>query len=115
MPCPCCPPRIGLTDNLGVTTSITTPVSSVLTNSPPSTIQSDEEKLVKTDRDVLFTASVAELRRKAQEHSAAIWQSLQQIQGDVVTSPAVPELPLLPLSETAKNIEKTPKEDTPLL
>ena len=79
-PCSCSPPKIpGLTESLGVSTSVPTPVSSVLTNSPLSTIQSgsgsDEEKnLVKSDHDNLFTASVAELRRKAQEHSAALWQ-----------------------------------------
>jgi len=38
-----------------------------------------DEKLVKSDQDVLFTASVAELCQKAPEHSATIWQSLQQI------------------------------------
>jgi len=32
------------------------------------------------NKDLLFGASVAELRRKAQEHSAALWQSLQLAQ-----------------------------------
>ena len=64
-------------------------------------------------RDVLFTASVAELRRKAQEHSAALWQSLQQIQGDAanISSPIIPELSLPTVPEPAKNLEKMPKDD----
>ena len=123
LPCPCSPPRLGgLTDTLGATsTSIPTPtVSSALTNSILSTIQpaasgtgsTEEEKLVKSDRDVLFTASVAELRRKAQEHSAALWQSLQQIQDANSSSPAVPEITLPTVPEPAKNVEKMLKEDT---
>ena len=121
LPCPCCPPRLGgLPDTLGVTSSISTPVSSVLTGSSPSltgngTSETDE-KLVKSDRDVLFTASVAELRRKAQEHSAAIWQSLQQIQGSEALTNGPTALPEITLpSEPVKNIEKMPKEDSPLL
>ena len=121
LPCPCCPPRLGgLSDTLGVTSSISTPVSSVLTGSSPSltgngTSETDE-KLVKSDRDVLFTASVAELRRKAQEHSAAIWQSLQQIQGSEALTNGPTALPEITLpSEPVKNIEKMPKEDSPLL
>ena len=114
---PCCPPRLGLSDTLGVTSSISTPVSSVLTNTP-STIQNSEndEKIVKSDRDVLFTASVAELRRKAQEHSAALWQSLQEIQGNsLTTSPSIPEITLPSIPEPVQNIEKISLEDKPLL
>ncbi len=57
------------------------------------------EKLAKSDseRNVLFTASVAELRRKAQEHSAALWQTFKHIGAE-------PES-----SEAAKNAEKTPE------
>ena len=110
----------GLSDTLGVTSSISTPVSSVLTGSSPSLTgngnSETDEKLVKSDRDVLFTASVAELRRKAQEHSAAIWQSLQQIQGSEALTNGPTALPEITLpSEPVKNIEKMPKEDSPLL
>lgn len=75
IPCPCCPPRLALpssTDNSSAT-SLTSPTS-------------EGEKSNKDQhRDVLFTASVAELRRKAQEHSAALWQSLQSLGEDSAT------------------------------
>ena len=77
-----------------------------------------DEKLVKSDQDVLFNESIAELHRKAQKHSAAIWQILQQIQGGnaLTNSPsALPEITLPLIPEPVKNLEKMPKEDSPLL
>ena len=77
-----------------------------------------DEKLVKSDQGVLFNESIAELHLKAQEHSAAIWQILQQIQGGnaLTNSPsALPEITLPLIPEPVKNLEKMPKEDSPLL
>ena len=105
LPCPCCPPRIGLPEAIFSTTTPTTPISSILTTSTPSLTPSltDSEK-PSGSKDILFTASVAELRRKAQEHSAALWQSLQQIHNVSNEKPELPEVP--------KEIEKVSvKED----
>ena len=77
-----------------------------------------DEKLVKSDQDVLFNESIDELHRKEQEHSADIWQILQQIQGGnaLTNSPsALPEITLPLIQEPVKNLEKMPKEDSPLL
>ena len=114
-------------------TSITTPVTSVLTNTTPS-ISGDEEKSANDNsvnnnvnsiingigssvnaKDNMFTTSVAELRRKAQEHSAALWQSLQQIQqqsnGESAAAgmPNRPELPPFSSPDVTKDVEKSPK------
>ena len=64
-----------------------------------------DEKLVKSDQDALFNESIAELHRKAQEHSGAICQILQQIQGGnaLANSPsALPEIPLPLIPEPEK-------------
>ena len=77
-----------------------------------------DEKLVKSDQDVLFNESIDELHQKEQEHSADIWQILQQIQGGnaLTNSPsALPEITLPLIQEPVKNLEKMPKEDSPLL
>ena len=77
-----------------------------------------DEELVKSDQDDLFNRSVAELCRKGQEHSAAIWQILQKIQGSnaLTNSPTeLPEITLPSLLKPVKNLEKMPKEDSPLL
>ena len=105
LPCPCCPPRIGLPDTIFSTATPTTPISSILTTSTPSlTPTLTETEKPSGSKDILFTASVAELRRKAQEHSAALWQSLQQIHNVNNEKPELPEVP--------KDLEKVPvKED----
>lgn len=97
LPCPCCPPR--LPDSI-FSTSTPTPVSSILSNSTPSLTETPE-KPKDPSKEVLFTASVAELRRKAQEHSAAIWQSLQQFQQS--SDKELPEVP--------KDLVKVPKTE----
>ena len=77
-----------------------------------------DEKLVKSDQDVLFNESIAELHQKAQDHSAAIWQVLYQIQGGnaLTNSPsAIPEITLPLIPEPVKNLEKMPKEDSHFL
>ena len=77
-----------------------------------------DEKLVKSDQHVLFNESIAELHGKAHEHSAAIWQILQQIKGGnaLTNSPSgLPEITLPLIPEPVKNLEKMPKEDSPLL
>ena len=64
-----------------------------------------DEKLVKSDQDVLFNESIAELHQKAQKHSAAIWHILHQIQGGnaLTNSPSVlPEITLPSILEPVK-------------
>ena len=100
---------MGLAENL-FSTSISTPVTSVSTTTTAATdITKPELPDEKLGRDVLFTASVAELRRKAQEHSAALWQSLQQqIHGESTS----PELSVCPSAEIVKSIEKVPEDSS---
>ena len=107
LPCPCCPPRLGTLPE-SIFSTAATPVSSILSNSTPSLLTDSEglsSKPKADSKEVLFTASVAELRRKAQEHSAAIWQSLQQFQHNSdKTSSELPDIP--------KDLAKVPlKED----
>ena len=96
LPCPCCPPRLGTLPE-SIFSTAATPVSSILSNSTPSLLTDSEglsSKPKADSKEVLFTASVAELRRKAQEHSAAIWQSLQQFQHNSdKTSSELPDIP----------------------
>jgi len=109
LPCACCPPRLGTLPE-SIFSTAATPVSSILSNSTPSLLTDSEglSSKPKTDsKEVLFTASVAELRRKAQEHSAAIWQSLQQFQHNSdKTSTELPDIPRdlakVPLKEDLK-------------
>jgi hypothetical protein len=91
------------------------------TTSPVLAGNSNDDTLVKPsdDKDLMFTASVAELRRKAQEHSAALWHSLQQIQSSV-SGPTEPMFPKFDFShfnhhpattEIAKECEKEPQNE----
>ena len=73
-----------------------TSISSVLNNT--NNLSNEDDK--NNPKDSMFTTSVAELRRKAQEHSAAIFQSLQQIQTET--------------PEEVKNTEKVPIEEKSL-
>ncbi len=90
---------------------------------PPSQLT---QQLTSAEKDQLFSASVEELRRKAQEHSAALWQQIQQMHqnsngnnnteqnnqsGNTSGSGSSIEpfvLPVLSGSDEAKNGAKTP-------
>ena len=92
LPCPCCPPRLPLLSS----TTPTLPEQKTGSNPDNPVIRSDSDGasddvtsglspfskannfIENSGKD--FGASVAELRRKAQEHSAAIWQSLHLAQ-----------------------------------
>ena len=101
LPCPCCPPRLPLlspSPNLSTAPNLAGAVSpdaktsstdqGLNQNDPEAagdetTVGSFSKKFLEnssTNKDLVFGASVAELRRKAQEHSAALWQSLQLAQ-----------------------------------
>jgi hypothetical protein len=98
LPCPCCPPRLPLlspSPNLSTSGNLAGAISPDSKHDPASN-QNDPEATgdeaasasfsktflenSSTNKDLVFGASVAELRRKAQEHSAALWQSLQLAQ-----------------------------------
>ena len=94
LPCPCCQPRLPL---LSTSPSLATspilpgglspdpkPEPGAKPNDPEASANEETDKSnflqSSVNKDLLFGASVAELRRKAQEHSAALWQSLQLAQ-----------------------------------
>ena len=97
LPCPCCPvpPRLGgLPDSLfppvpPVSTPGTSPPALLPMNNPTgNSSASDDDK--SKENEAMFNDSVAELRRKALEHTR---QQLNSIE------------------EMAKNLEKTPNKD----
>ena len=97
LPCPCCPappPRLGLPDSLfptvpPVSTPGTSPPALLPINNPTgNSSTSDEDK--SKENEAMFNDSVAELRRKALEHTR---QQLNSIE------------------EMAKNLEKIPNKD----
>ena len=86
LPCPCCPPRLGLPD------SIFSQITPVSTSAGAAILTGEEDK--SSEKESIFSESVAELRRKALEHTR------QQFS---VSS--------IDLSEMAKDLEKQPKDD----
>ena len=95
LPCPCCPPRLPLLSTSPTAPSLldakTSPNSEsraesgsgngdVLSGAAAAATASQKSKNFVENSGKDFGASVAELRKKAQEHSAAIWQSLQLAQ-----------------------------------
>ena len=87
LPYPCCPPPPPLpTDsllNIPPTPPLIQPVVDKTDSKAGSGAKSDAEEGPSNSTSAasdLFSASVSELRRKAQEHSAALWQLAQTVQ-----------------------------------
>ncbi len=83
VPCPCCPPPTTPTPTL--LPGFPAPTGGVdatkeSTGEAKSDQKSPNSTLPEEDNKGLFASSVSELRRKAQEHSAALWQLAQTVQ-----------------------------------
>ena len=91
LPCPCCPP-LGHKP-LGLPDSIFSQITPVSTSAGAGILTAGEEDKSK-EKESIFSESVAELRRKALEHTR------QQFS---VSS--------IDLSEMAKDLENQPKDD----
>ena len=88
LPCPCCPPSLAPDSLLNIPTPppLIPPTPNISSSEAEDktgikgAAKSNEENLSTSSASDLFSASVSELRRKAQEHSAALWQLAQTVQ-----------------------------------
>ena len=91
LPCPCCPPAPPLASDSLLAVPQTPPLlpaaaAPSLSADPKDKIGQGAEsncggcEQPEENSSDLFSASVSELRRKAQEHSAALWQLAQTVQ-----------------------------------